>query len=160
RGTAAPGTGAAAPAEGGTMPILPTSLRSGRRWLPRIVATTTCAAATAALTVAPAASAHAPLASVMPRLDHVFVIMEENNGFRDVIGNPAAPNLNSLANTFGLETDYFGVSPDSSESNYVGLLGGSTHNVTSDDPYWMNKINAPSLISQLDQANVSWKAYL
>jgi hypothetical protein len=64
-------------------------------------------------------------AASVPGLSHVFVIVEENNGFHDVIGNPAAPNLNYLAKTFGVETDYFGVSPDSSESNYVGLLGGS-----------------------------------
>jgi hypothetical protein len=96
----------------------------------------------------------------MPRLDHVFVIMEENNGFNDVIGNTAAPNLNYLANTFGLETNYFGVSPCCSEANYVGLLGGNTFNVNSDDAYWKNKVDAPSLISQLDQAGVSWKAYL
>ena len=60
----------------------------------------------------------------MPRLDHVFLIMEENNGFHDVIGNKAAPNLNYLATTFGLQTNYFGVSPCCSESNYVQLLGG------------------------------------
>ena len=86
--------------------------------------------------------------------------MEENNGFTDVIGNKAAPNLNYLAKTFGVATDYYGVSPDSSESNYVGILGGSTFNVTSDDAYWKNTVDAPSLITQLDKAGVSWKAYL
>ena len=100
-----------------------------------------------------------PAAST-PRLSHVFLIMEENNGFHDVIGNPAAPNLNYLAKTFGVETDYYGVSQDSSETNYVGLLGGNVFNVTSDDAYWKNLVNAPSLISQLDKAGVSWKAYL
>jgi Phosphoesterase family len=105
-------------------------------------------------------AAQALSSASMPHLDHVFVIMEENNGFHDVIGNPAAPNLNYLAKTFGVETDYFGVSPDSSESNYVGLLGGNTYGVVSDDAYWKNQIHAPSLISQLDQAGVSWKAYL
>ena len=110
------------------------------------------------LSGAPAALAQ-PAASV-PRLDHVFLIMEENNGFHDVIGDPAAPNLNYLAKTFGLATDYFGVSPDSSESNYVGLLGGNVYGIVSDDAYWKNQINAPSLISQLDQAGASWKAYL
>ena len=32
--------------------------------------------------------------------------------------------------------------------------------MTSDDAYWKNTVNAPSPISQLDQANISWKAYL
>ena len=105
-------------------------------------------------------AAAAPAAA--PRLSHVFLIMEENNGFHDVIGNKAAPNLNYLAKTFGLETDYFGVSPCCSESNYVGLLGGASFpSVQSDDAYWKNKlVNKPSLITQLDHAGVSWKAYL
>src|SRR6516164_7156319 len=105
-------------------------------------------------------AANAQPAASAPRLSHVFVIVEENNGYHDVIGNPAAPNLTYLAKTFGVATDYFGVSPCCSESNYVGLLGGNTFNVNSDDAYWKNVVNAPSLISQLDQANVSWKAYL
>jgi hypothetical protein len=88
--------------------------------------------------------------------------MEENHGFSDVIGNPAAPNLNYLASTFGLETNYFGVSDCCSESNYVQLLGGTSYpNVNSDDAYWKNSAgNSPNLISQLDQAGISWKAYL
>src|SRR5215469_1889868 len=106
----------------------------------------------AALTIitAPNAAA-APQAS--PRLSHVFLIMEENNGFHDIIGNKAAPNLNYLAHTFGLETNYFGVSPCCSESNYVQLLGGKLYpNVNSDDAYWKNKVTggAPNLIRQLD----------
>jgi Phosphoesterase family len=95
-----------------------------------------------------------------PSLSHVFVIVEENNGYHDVIGNPAAPNLTHLAKTFGVATDYFGVSPCCSETNYVGLLGGNTFNVPSDDAYWKNTVHAPSLISQLDKARISWKAYL
>jgi Phosphoesterase family len=123
------------------------------------LAVTVWAAAPPALaaSAAPSAASSEP---TVPRLDHVFLIMEENNGFHDVIGNKAAPNLNYLARTFGVATDYFGVSPDSSESNYVGLLGGNVHGITSDDAYWKNKIDAPSLISQLDHAGISWTAYL
>jgi len=72
--------------------------------------------------------AQARAATTVPRLDHVFLVMEENNGLQDIIGNPAAPNLNYLAKTFGLATDYYGASPDSSESNYVAILGGSSFN--------------------------------
>jgi hypothetical protein len=43
----------------------------------------------------------------------------------------------------------------------VGLLGGNTFGVNSDDPYWKNRvIDKPSLITQLDHAGISWKAYL
>jgi hypothetical protein len=130
-----------------------------RRQLPRLWAAAIGLALAGAAVWAGAVPATAA-APAMPRLDHIFLIMEENNGLHDVIGNKAAPNLNYLAKTFGLATDYFGVSPDSSESNYVGLLGGNVFNVTSDDAYWKNKIDAPSLISQLDQAKTSWTAYL
>ena len=123
--------------------------------------TTTAAAAATGSAAGLATTSTASFAAVSaPRLDHVFLIIEENNGFHDVIGNKAAPNLNYLAKTFGLETDYFGTSGDSSETNYVSILGGSTYNVSSDDAYWKNKVDAPSLISQLDHAGISWKAYL
>jgi hypothetical protein len=108
--------------------------------------------------LAPSASP-AAASSTVPSVDHLFLIVEENNGFRDVIGNSAAPNLNNLADRFGLATDYFGVN-GTSEPNYVGLLGGSTFGLNSDDPYWLNRVHAPSLISQLDAAGISWKAYL
>jgi Phosphoesterase family len=119
-----------------------------------------CLSLAAATVCAGAASASPrPSGAAVPHLDHVFVIVEENNGFHDVIGDPAAPNLNHLARTFGLATDYFGISHPS-EPNYVALLGGNTFGVSSDDAYWTQEVHAPSLISQLDHAGISWKAYL
>ncbi|HYS34854.1 MAG TPA: alkaline phosphatase family protein, partial [Pseudonocardiaceae bacterium] len=116
----------------------------------------TVAAVAAGLTLAvPNASASAPV----PHYDHVFMVVEENHGFTDVIGNPAAPNLNALAQQYGVATDYFAVSHPS-EPNYVAMLGGSTFGVTTDNPYYVNKVDQPSLISQLDHAGISWKAYL
>lgn len=112
-------------------------------------------AAGGALAAAPAAAAAAPSA----HYDHVFVIVEENHGYTDVIGNPAAPNLNALAAEYGVATNYFAVTHPS-EPNYVALLGGSPFTVTTDNAYYVNQVAAPSLISQLDHAGVSWKAYL
>lgn len=114
----------------------------------------------AGLVAGPAtASAASPAASPPSHYDHVFVVMMENHGYADVIGNPAAPNLNALAHTYGVATDYFGVSHPS-EPNYVALLGGSTLGVASDNPYFVNTVDAPSLVSQMDRAGVSWKEYL
>ena len=97
--------------------------------------------------------------SSVPAYDHVFVIVEENHSFSDVIGNPAAPNLNSLAKTFGLSTDYFGITHPS-EPNYVALLGGDTFGVSSDDAYYTQMVAKQNLMSELDAAHISWKAYL
>jgi hypothetical protein len=113
-------------------------------------------AGTAGVSAAPSPSTGA---ATTPHLDHVFLVVEENNGFHDVIGNPAAPNLTSFARTFGVETDYFGVN-GTSEPNYVGLLGGGLSGVNSDDAYWTQLVDGPSLISELDQAGITWKAYL
>ena len=131
---------------------------SGRRPV-RLAMVASLSLAGAAVCAGATSAAAQPSAATVPHLNHVFVIVEENNGFHDVIGNPAAPNLNALARTFGLATDYFGVSHPS-EPNYVGLLGGSTHGVNSDDAYWTHEVRGPSLISQLDHAGISWKAYL
>ena len=114
------------------------------------------AASAAAAVTAPAGT---PTASGPAHYDHVFVIVEENHGFPDVIGNPAAPNLNALATQYGLATNYYAVAHPS-EPNYVALLGGDTFGVSTDNAYYVNRVTAPSLISQLDGAGISWKAYL
>jgi hypothetical protein len=114
----------------------------------------------AAATAAGAMIALPPAAaSAAAHYDHIFVIVEENHGFSDVIGNPAAPNLNALAKAYGVATHYYGVSHPS-EPNYVALLGGSTFKVNSDDAYYVQRVHAPSLISELDHAGIAWKAYL
>ncbi|HEX4255567.1 MAG TPA: alkaline phosphatase family protein, partial [Streptosporangiaceae bacterium] len=125
-----------------------------------VIACLLVAAASVYTGARPAAAAPVAAVSSVPRLDHVFLIVEENNGLHDVIGNPAAPNLNYLAKTFGLETNYYGLSTNASEINYVGLLGGSTYGVHSDDAYWTQRVTQPSLITQLDRAGIGWKAYL
>jgi hypothetical protein len=98
-------------------------------------------------------------ADTFPSYDHVFLIVEENHGFSQIIGNPAAPNLNRLANQFGLATASFAVG-DPSEPNYVAMLGGSTFGISDDNAYYLNAVDKPSLMSQLDAAHKSWKGYM
>jgi phosphatidylinositol-3-phosphatase len=43
----------------------------------------------------------------VPQLGHVFLLIEENHGYASVIGNTSMPYLNSLANKYGLATQYF-----------------------------------------------------
>jgi len=122
---------------------------------------TACAIAVLAGTVAaiaPASSTSA--ASAFPHYDHVFVLIDENHGYNTIIGNPAAPEINALANDYGLATSYTGVA-DPSEPNYVAMLGGSTFGISSDDPYFFpgQTVSAPNLMSQMEQAGLSWKGY-
>jgi hypothetical protein len=96
---------------------------------------------------------------VVPRYDHIFLMIFENHGFAQIIGNPAAPNINKLAGSFGLATQYFSVA-DPSEPNYVAMLGGNFFGIADDNAYYLNTVNKPSLMSQMEAANLSWKGYM
>jgi hypothetical protein len=94
----------------------------------------------------------------VPRYDHIFLIIEENHGYHQIAGNTAAPNLNRLAQTYGLATQYFSVT-DPSAPNYVAMLGGNFFGIADDNAYYTHTVNQPSLMSQLDAANLTWKGY-
>lgn len=98
--------------------------------------------------------------TTFPQYDHVFLIIMENEGFNQIIGNQNAPILNALAKDYGLATNYTGVG-DPSEPNYVGMLGGDTFGINSDDPYFFpgHTVNASNLMSQLDAAGKTWRGY-
>ncbi len=105
--------------------------------------------------LAPAGTARADATSTY---NHIFVIVEENSSFNEIIGDHNAPNINSWAQTYGLATQYFGaIHP--SEGNYIALVGGNAYGIT-DDALWTNhRINQPNLVDQLEQASLSWKGY-
>src|SRR5439155_2631018 len=71
---------------------------------------------------APAALGAAPAwPAVLPRYDHVVIVVEENKDFAQIIGNPAAPYLNRLAAEGALLTHMFG-EEHNSEGNYFWLF--------------------------------------
>jgi hypothetical protein len=79
-----------------------------------------------------------PVPVGIPHLDHVFVIMMENHGFSQIIGNPNAPFTNSYALNSNLATNYFAVAHPSL-TNYLEVVGGSNFGVQSDNnPDWHN----------------------
>src|SRR5215468_6291797 len=111
------------------------------------------------LSVAGRASA-GPSGASFPRYDHVFLVIEENHNFNQIIGNRAAPIINALARDYGSATRYTGVG-DPSEPNYVAMLGGSTFGISSDDPYFFpgQTVDQPNLLSQMEGAGKTWKGY-
>jgi hypothetical protein len=98
--------------------------------------------------------------TAFPRYDHVFLIIMENEGYNQVIGNSYAPIINALAKDYGLATSYRGVA-DPSEPNYIAMLGGDFFGINNDDPYWFpgHTVSAANLMSQLEQAGRSWRGY-
>jgi phosphatidylinositol-3-phosphatase len=91
----------------------------------------------AAIAVAGVASAaEGPVPRGIPHLDHVFIIMMENHGYAQVIGNPNMPFGNQYARQANLATNYFAVAHPSL-TNYLEVSGGSNFGVLNDNsPDW------------------------
>jgi hypothetical protein len=98
--------------------------------------------------------------AAFPHYDHVFVLVDENHNYSQIVGNPNAPVINALGSDYGLATNYHGVA-DPSEPNYVAMLGGSSFGIADDEPYFWpgHTIAEPNVMSQLESAHLSWKGY-
>ena len=94
-----------------------------------------------------------------PAFDHIFVMVEENHDYSEIIGNPQAPYINGLASQNGVATQYTAVSHPSLP-NYLALTGGSTFGVTSDCAPTACPVNAPNIADRIEGAGKTWKAYM
>src|SRR6201998_3095215 len=91
----------------------------------------------------------------MPHLDHVFVIMMENHGYQQIIGNPNEPYINSIIQNgkVNFATNYFAVGHPSL-TNYLEIVGGSNFGVRSDNaPAWGSTSCTPNIESGLVNAD-------
>jgi hypothetical protein len=69
--------------------------------------------------------AETPPPSQSVRFGHVFIVVEENANYADVIANPSMPYLNSRANQYGLAANYF-ANAHPAIPNYSELTTGQT----------------------------------
>src|SRR3981189_3764188 len=98
-----------------------------------------------ALLAAPVFANEGAVPKGVPRLDHVFVIVIENHGYSQIIGNPHTPVANSYADSANTATNYFAVAHPSL-TNYLEVVGGSNFGVQSDNnPDWHNAACMPNL---------------
>jgi acid phosphatase len=91
----------------------------------------------------------------VPPFGHVVVVLEENHSYASVIGNSSAPFLNSLANQYGLATQYY-ANTHPSIGNYFMLTTGQI--ITNDDSYG-GTVTADNIVRHLLTAGKTWKAY-
>jgi hypothetical protein len=99
----------------------------------------------AAILTSPLFAAEGPVPKGIPHLDHVFVIMMENHGYSQIIGNPNAPFTNYYANAQNMAANYFAVGHPSL-TNYLEVAGGSNFGVLDDNsPDWHNPSCMPNL---------------
>jgi hypothetical protein len=122
-----------------------------------------------------------PPNSALLQIKTVFVIPLENHNWtqacpycipQQLLGNPAAPYLNSLvtpgnpnAAQVSYATAYFGIAPAEhpSEPNYIWSEAGTDFGVFTDndpDPAWGNLFSTTNhLCSQLNSAGIAWENY-
>jgi len=139
------------------------------------IATAAVALAGAAWAVSPGVSSAGTVTSPIPRYQHIVEIMMENTSYSTIIGNPVAPQLNALANAYGLATNYFGVTHPS-EPNYMASIAGSNFGVQDDNQFYCtpalastdphcfgttvnHTVAAPTLADQLTAAGMTWRGY-
>ncbi len=94
--------------------------------------------------------------AVVPRLAHVVVIVFENHERGAVLGAGSAPTFDRLAARFA-EVTHDDAVAHPSLPNYLALVSGSTHGVTSDCTDCMQ--HGPTIGSQLTAAHRRWAAY-
>jgi hypothetical protein len=92
----------------------------------------------------------------VPQFRHVVVIVLENKARGAVLGNRAAPAFNAFARGGAVLSGYRGVAHPSLP-NYLALVSGSTHGITSDCTSCV--VNGPSLADALDAKGLTWKTY-
>jgi len=92
------------------------------------------------------------------RFGHVFLVVEENANFSDVIANPALPYLNGLANQYGLAANYF-ANAHPSIPNYFELTTGQILTLIDASTPSDFPVSSENVVRDLLAAGKSWKSY-
>src|SRR5665213_3245535 len=121
------------------------------------------------------ASAGAAKPKTIKPYDHIIEIMMENTSYGTIIGNASAPAINHLASTYGLATNYFGVTHPS-EPNYMAAIAGDYFGVQDDNQFYCtpamaltdstctgttvnHTVGAQSIADQLTAVGKTWRGY-
>ena len=89
------------------------------------------------------------------QVNHVFIVMEENHGYADVIGNPQMPYINSLAQAYSVSLGYY-ANTHPSIGNYFMLTTGQI--ITNNDGYTQT-VTVDNVVRELLAAGKTWKEY-
>jgi phosphatidylinositol-3-phosphatase len=90
-----------------------------------------------------------------PSPSRVFLVVEENHSYSNVIGNSAMPYLNGLASKYGLATQYY-ADTHPSIGNYFMLTTGQIETV---DDGFAGVITDDNIVRELVKANKTWHSY-
>ena len=91
----------------------------------------------------------------VPQAGHVFIVTEENHDYADAIDSASMPYLDSLAQQYGLATQYY-ANTHPSIGNYFML--GTGQIITHDDSY-STIVTVDNVVRRLLAAGKTWKSY-
>ena len=97
-----------------------------------------------------------PASSV--RFGHVFIVVEENANYSDVVASPSMPYLNALADKYGLATNYF-ANAHPSIPNYFELTTGQIVTLIDASTPQLFPVSADNVVRELLAAGKTWKSY-
>jgi hypothetical protein len=92
----------------------------------------------------------------------VFLILMENHSLKTIQGSDEAKYLNGTLVPMGGHAESYYTPPGNhpSEPNYIWLESGGNLGITTDDPPAKNhQATTQHLVTMLDAAGVTWKAY-
>jgi phosphatidylinositol-3-phosphatase len=97
-----------------------------------------------------------PVRGQVPRLDHIWLFVMGTESYDRVIGNPAAPYTNQLAEAYGVATRYYALAHPSLP-NYLAMISGATQGCTSEA--CAGGYSGRTLAGQLSARGLGWKGY-
>jgi hypothetical protein len=89
---------------------------------------------------------------------HVFLVVEENHNYSDVVASASMPYLNGLANKYGLATNYF-ANAHPSIPDYFMLTTGKTLTLIDALTPETFPVSDDNVVRELLAAGKTWKSY-
>src|SRR2546427_694071 len=96
--------------------------------------------------------------SAQPPFGHVFIVVEENTNYAQVIGSASMPYLNGLINQYGLATQYY-ANTHPSIGNYFMLTTGQILTNNDGEVPQGFPVSADNVVRELVAVGKTWKAY-
>ena len=95
----------------------------------------------------------------VPLFEHVFLVVEENHSFSDVIGNSSMPYLNGLATANSLATQYYADAHPSLPNYFMLTVGEGTSITGSAGDSYNGVVTQDNVVRALTAAGKTWKCY-
>ncbi|HVI07609.1 MAG TPA: alkaline phosphatase family protein [Candidatus Binatia bacterium] len=97
--------------------------------------------------------------SGVPQFSHVFIVVEENHSYSDVIGNSSMPYLNGIVAANALATQYYADAHPSLPNYFMLTVGAGTSITGAEGDSWDGVVAQDNVVRALTNAGKTWKSY-